>query len=66
MPAELDQEKLYEEEEKKEEDSKADVADKHMTEFDTFMLEKRIEDLQRMAAHLSRIDGGLDRMKERW
>ena len=45
LPPELDQEKLFEEEEKKEEEEKADVADEHKTEFDTFMLQSRIEDL---------------------
>lgn len=66
LPPELDHEKLFEAEESKEEHDKADVANKHITEFDTFMLEKRIEDLQRMASHLSRIDGGLEHMKDRW
>ena len=70
FPTELDEDMLFEEESKKEEDQKeqdhSDAIDKHKTEFDTFMLEQRYEDLQRMAGHMARIDGGLDRMQSRW
>ena len=38
----------------------------HKTEFDTFMLEKRVEDLQRLAAQMTRVKGAMSILKDRW
>ena len=38
----------------------------HKTEFDTFMLERRIEDLQRLSAQMTRVNGGMSVLKDRW
>lgn len=61
-PPELDEEALFE---MSEEEAKR-VQDENKTEFDTFMLEKRIEDLTRMATQVNRVDGAIQRMTERW
>ena len=63
-PPELDEEALIQEE------SKADGGeinlDAQKTEFDNFMLEKRIEDLSRMATQVNRVEGAIAKMTERW
>lgn len=68
-PPELDEDALIAQ---AEEESKGDASieapgDQYKTEFDTFMLEKRIEDLQRMAAQVNRIgEEATKQMTERW
>lgn len=44
----------------------ADILAANRTEFDTFMLEQRIEDLQRMASQVNRVDGAIKVMQDRW
>lgn len=48
-PPEMDEEALFIAQEEEKMEGTTDALDKHKTEFDTFMLEQRIEDLQRMA-----------------
>ena len=36
------------------------------TEFDTFMLEKRVEDLQRLATQMDKVKGAMSLLKDRW
>ena len=36
------------------------------TEFDSFMLEKRVEDLQRLASQMTRVKGAMAQLKDRW
>ena len=62
-PPEMDQEQLFIEESK---NPDGDTGNAQRTEFDTFMLEKRIEDLKRMAMQVNRVEGAIERMTERW
>ena len=36
------------------------------TEFDVFMLEKRVEDLQRLAGQMDKVKGAMSLLKDRW